>query len=191
MLTPSLLDELQSLLRERGARVADSWRPPASAELVAEKVGALGLTVPAEVSVWWGWHDGVAGDSLQMRLIGLGWEPLQLDDAVEATLTHRRLAETEDPFPDWPQPWLVLGFDGSRGRLVCDTSVEPGEPSPIYVYFDDEPPAGPILPSLGEVVSFWIKAIRDDVLKVDDDGAFAYMSPEQLTSAAGPLANLL
>jgi hypothetical protein len=191
MLTPSLLDELQSLLRERGARVADSWRPPASAEVVAKKVRALDLTVPAEVAVWWAWHDGVAGDSLQMRLVGLGWEPLSVDGAVEATLTHRRLAETEDLFPDWPQSWLVLGFDGSSGRLVCDTSVAPGEPSPIYAFFPEEPPAGPILPSLGGLVSFWIAAIREGVLRVDDEGRFVYLSPDEATRAVGALANLL
>jgi hypothetical protein len=191
LLTADLLDELEALLRDRGARVADSWSPPLAAEVVANQVAELGVAVPVELGTWWGRHNGVA-NVFRARTIGLGWQPLSVGESVEATRAQRELVDTQPDMPPWSRSWLALCFDGSRGSLACETDVASGAPSPVHMYFaDDESRDRPAVPSIGELVHFWIDAIRDGTLSVDSDGAFVLLSPAEMEQARGPLAELL
>jgi len=193
-LTIAHLEELEELLRERGAGITKRWRTPRSPRAVAEEIARLGLAVPDEAAVWWAWHDGVLESApLHLRCISLGWYPLTVEAAVEATLARRRSDQEFGEWNPWRSSWIELCFDGSHGALAVDAGVAPGEPSPVTLFFDnDEPRPDATLPSVGELVLFWIAALRDGVLRVDGDGGgFAYLSPEEKAQARGVLADLL
>lgn len=194
LVTTELLSELRALLADRGARVAHHWRPQRrTAEEIAQAVDEIGLSLPTELATWWSIHDGAGVDGEPWTPnVSLRWWPLSVDEAIEDTLLLRRIfAELDQPNP-WSDDWIVFGFDGGKGRLVCDGTVAAGEPTPVRTFFVDfwTQPL-PMLPSIGALVTFWIEALEDGTLRVDDDGRFAFVEPDEMQQARGELSTFL
>jgi hypothetical protein len=126
----------------------------------------LGLRLPGEARLWWGWHDG-AETGLISHGIGNGIVPLRLAHAAEQygqVLEDAALvAADRDVFePDdfWRRAWFPLAAP-ARGLLACECPVAEDAPTPIR-YVDFELPVEsqePVASSLGAVVSLWIEAI--------------------------------
>jgi cell wall assembly regulator SMI1 len=117
-----LLDRLEALWRDQGAPIADQLAPGLSHEQLDEYERASGLTFPAEIRRWWGWHDGVRRRLPDMRyesgsLIGVGgWEFLSCAEALaERTLMLEVAPREGDPAADddevdvfWRPSWLPV-----------------------------------------------------------------------------------
>jgi cell wall assembly regulator SMI1 len=82
LLTEDLLEHLAERWRALRAPIANSLRPGLSEAEMEALVDPLGLRLPTEARVWWGWHDGVEVDLLSYG-IGNCIVPLQLARAVE------------------------------------------------------------------------------------------------------------
>ena len=184
-----LVEELGARWRAVHAPVVDRLRPGlADAELDA-LMEPLGLRLPMEARVWWGWHDGVEATSVRLsreREIMPALEFHPLAEAVDRCWTWRRIsrgwhddAPGEQPDPWWDDAWFPITDAGQAGIVACDCSVAAGEPTPIRCVLPPEPgspTAEPVFASLGELVQGMIDAF--------DAGAWRYEEGWQL--AAGP-----
>jgi hypothetical protein len=174
LLTEGMLDELAARWREQGAAVADDLRPGLPEDEVRSAAEAVGLTLPAEVLVWWGWHDGT-GSLTAKSALGLDLLYLPMASAFRLYETERRnaalVADGSDPLSQddvWPRAWLPLSTKGAGMMMVCDCGVAEGGPTPIrhvdHEFFDRS--HTPVADSLGTAVGWWIDAI--------DRGAWSY-----------------
>ena len=135
-------------------------------------VAPLGLTLPVEAQMWWGWHDGVSLEQTAravLREIGPLQQFLPLAEAVNACLEMREMAkEIEPEAPDqfwWPS-WLPLT---QLGHISLDTSGPPDQPSPVHDtdWHHNWDGYTPIAGSLGQLVGWWIRALEDGVWRYD------------------------
>lgn len=188
LLTEELLEALAERWRVLGAPIVDSLRPGLSDAEMDTLVAPLGLRLPAEARIWWGWHDG-AETGLVSHSIGNFIAPLRLAAAVEQygqVLEDAATVAGDDdsvaPEEFWRQDWFPFAMP-TRALLACDCSVASGAATPIR-YVDFEFPAEsrePVAPSLGAVVSLWIEAIDCGAWTYDHDRPGGWeLHPERL-----------
>lgn len=179
VLSEELLEELARCWRSVGAPVLDRLRPGLPYEEMDELTDVLGLRLPGEAQRWWGWHDG-AGSELGVRgnteLTGAGWDFLSLRSVVsqcQLERASRQEALLGEPAAEeqWPLSWLPLSSDLGGALIVLDCS-RPDELITPVLFVDRQVPASelvgsaPRVPSLGELVCWWIGAF--------DAGAYYY-----------------
>ncbi len=183
LLTVELLEALAARWQAIGAPVADLLQPGLSDEEMDHLTEPLGLHVPYEARVWWGWHDGAPSDRkpFQREISGAGWKFFSLSRAVQEAEVQRRRAEDiagsreEAERILWRWAWLPLSDDYHGGVIYVDGTADPDEgPTPIYY---TEPEIGtrradrPSARSFGEMVTWWIEAF--------DDGIYGYDAEQQ------------
>jgi hypothetical protein len=170
MLDRALLGCLEAAWSVQGAPIAGNTTLGLSDEEMDEITVPLGLRLPLEARVWWGWHDGVSrgakGELAPERWIGPIGEYLPLRDAVEVYLEERKIfADILEGDPESCRPAAYLPVTYGTGPILCDCSVPAGAPSPIYYTHTHAPPelelAEPRAGSFGEMVSWWIDALTD------------------------------
>lgn len=170
-LTRGLLSQLADAWTAQGAAIAGQLAPGLSDDEMDELTAPLGVRLPLEARVWWGWHDGVPwrtdGERTTGRELGPGMDYLPLRDAVSQYLRERRnfTQVMGDPEPYRPKSFLTITYRG--GPIMCDCAVAPGSPTPIYLAdsHDSQPQdvQNPVARSFGEMVTWWIEAMRDDI----------------------------
>jgi hypothetical protein len=136
VLDEALLARLEQAWAAQGAPIAGNSTPGLSNEEMDDMTEPLGLRLPIEARVWWGWHDGVAwrpnGELTPERWIGPVGEYLPLRDALDLYLEERKMFADVvggDPEPCRPAAYLPITY--STGPVFCDCSVAENEPSPI------------------------------------------------------------
>jgi cell wall assembly regulator SMI1 len=174
LLTEQMLEALEARWREHGAAITQDLRPGLTAAGMQAATEPLGLTLPTEARVWWGWHDGTASTT---GTSALGLDLLYLPLATALALYGKQLSIAErvaagpDPLkPEdvWPPTWLPLSTKGNGAMMVCDCAVAEGVATPIRHFhheFHDQSRT-PVADSLGTVVLWWIDAL--------DQGAWTY-----------------
>jgi hypothetical protein len=169
MLDIKMLHQLERRWRALDAPIVDHLRPGLSDAEMDSLTQPLGLRLPAEARTWWGWHDGVSKDTIQLqgeRAIGYLWSYIPLGEAIAECQRCRELSDemfeiSGDREPRWWSPsWLPIVIDPPIA-LVCDCAVAEGEPTPIRRI---TPPEGQSMPepsvtSFGALVTHWIEAI--------------------------------
>lgn len=172
-LTLELLARLEGRWRDIGAPIAQHLRPGLSAERIDEIVAPLGLTVPAEARVWWGWHDGASASTRPDGEPFPGWWFPSLGAAVSQAEWERReavaLAGEDAEKLLWRASWLPVATDIGGNHAALDCAAPPDEPSPVY-YADREGGAEKFEPraaSLGLMIQWWIDAIDSGAAHFD------------------------
>jgi hypothetical protein len=178
LLDLAMLYAYEERLRTQGLPVGRWLKPGLTDEEMDEIVAPLGLSLPTEGRVWWGWHDGetVEGRDKVIR----PWRSfLSLAESVRVYRELRSMAEelVEPDIPPlddadyrWNPTWLPI--TGIQLPFVIDCSVAEGEPTPIRcIDWQDvdgffEPRAG----SFGQMIIWWMSAI--------DSGAWRW-NPER------------
>ena len=146
----------------------------------------LGLELPTEGRVWWGWHDGT--EDVPECQIGPDLPFLSLAVALERRAEYLRLARElwgADADAAWDPTWLPV-TDPSRASIALDCSVPSGAPSPIRVIEFEAAPSVNAVPraeSLGEVVALWVEAYDRGVWGFDAEKGLWEYRPERLSSA--------
>jgi cell wall assembly regulator SMI1 len=172
MLSHELLEQLERRWREAGWRGLGRLRPGLSDEQLDALTEPLGLRLPTEARMWWGWHDGIvpSGPGFEAVFGGSDFEYLPLDRAVDAYLLRRALAaevavaSQADGYGEeywWHPSWFPITEGGGGTTIACDCSVPFGDPTPIRsVRWDlGDEWAVPRVDSFGELVRHWIAAI--------------------------------
>lgn len=164
LLTFELLDQLEARWRTQGARIADVLRPGLPEARIDELTAPLGLRLPYEARLWWGWHDG-ADEPLGARTLEYGMTPLlnfaPLNMAAKWYPERREIAldtDMGDADEFWSPTWFPIA---QLGNVACECDVEDGAPSPILDvdYHHGDVPGAVAARSFGEMVSWWIEAI--------------------------------
>lgn len=166
------LDHLEALLVGQGAVVVQRLRPPVSAEALAAVEDYLDLMVPAELRMWWDWHDGTdvkMGERAAHGTIGPFFAPLSATQAIDVTGECRDGALEDAPHdPDflWKANWLAVW---SYGKVACDCAVGVDAPVPILSvdYHHVDVPGTVVARSFGEVIGWWIEALECGAWRYD------------------------
>lgn len=151
MLTTDQLAALEERWRRVKAPIARSLLPGVSADEIHSAFEEFPqLTIPRELELWWGWHNG-ADPKLGSDRIGGDNKFITLDKAVAV---YRKefdyLPEEEEHLLQWilsGRPWL---------RIEC-TPESPDIGSIWFEGFGEE--SRLVLPSLGHAVEVWTDAI--------------------------------
>jgi hypothetical protein len=156
-LSIELLDELEQRWRSQGAPVADQLQPGLSHAEMDALVAPLGLTLPDEPRVWWGWRNGARGADLG---VPVGFSHDSLQHAVERAGFQRRIAREvadDDPSSMWRWSWLPWSYDISGAALVIEASDD-AHVSPVSVHLIDDGSDIPVsAPSMGTLVRWWLE----------------------------------
>ena len=109
LLSLELLDEFERQLRLHQAPALDHAQPGLTSEQMHALVEPLGLRLPVEAVVWWGWRNGT-GPQPRFLLPYRAW--LSLEEAVWRAADFREQFDGEllpdDSGPVWPDWWLPI-----------------------------------------------------------------------------------
>jgi cell wall assembly regulator SMI1 len=169
LLDDQLLEELARRWREQGAFVATALRAGLSDEQMDEATAPLGLRLPREARLWWGWHDGASPQIPGIAAeLGPGRAFLSLAEAARECQRLRevmRYAWGDELGSYWRESWLPI--DAYKRPILFDCGVGFDDPVPVRSFFMEDPGAGAEgVRSIGELVLVWIQAI--------DCGAWTY-----------------
>jgi cell wall assembly regulator SMI1 len=173
MLSSTQLERLQALWCEQGAPLAEHLEPGLTDEEIESEMGSLGLRLPAEAALWWGWHNGVPpGRPRDMG--GAAFALLTLEEAVREYHSSRQVAEQAaltDGEADrlWHPTWFPITNTGYGAVIACDCSVAQGAPTPIRAvhWGHKEDSDVPVAESFGQMVGWWIEAIERGAWRYD------------------------
>jgi hypothetical protein len=135
---------------------------------VEAALAPVGLTPPAEILEWFGWHNGTIWSPTEGDVVpGLGmgrFAPLSLIQALEersmmmevaASLEDDPMAIPED-LPLWEVAWLPVGHDAGGSVLTAELGAE--DTVPVRdVSWDDGEFKTVRAESLAAVVELWIE----------------------------------
>jgi hypothetical protein len=179
MLDQATLDAYEARLEAQGVPILDAGKPGLSELEMRDLVAPLGLELPTEGRLWWGWRNGSPRSMNKKPLTPVGNECLTLAQAVDTYRQYRKLVE-ENVEPDrppldepnfrWDPSWLPI--TGFQLPIVIDCSVSERQPTPVRMLSMEEPlfSREPRAASLGQMVRWWIGAL--------DSGAWRW-HPEQ------------
>lgn len=185
LLTAERLEVLASALRERGFPIVERLRPGLTEVQMDALTGPLGLSLPVEARVWWGWHDGATAAG--PATIGPGWWFAPLATCVDSYRELRDIATQPDlhGIEWWPPTWFPIVQGG--WALACDTDVAPDQPTPIRAwYLEDGAPREPSLRSLGALIEMWIDVLRAGAWQYHPEIGGALEHPEHLPQGRRP-----
>jgi cell wall assembly regulator SMI1 len=173
LLSLTQLERLEALWAEQGAPLVEHLRPGLTIEEIERELEPLGLRLPSEAALWWGWHDGVpTGKPREMG--GSFFLFLTLGDAVREYHSSRRVAEAaartdEEADHLWHPSWLPITNTGYGAVIACDCSVAEQAATPIRAvhWGHNEESDVPVADSFGAMVAWWIEAIERGAWRYD------------------------
>jgi cell wall assembly regulator SMI1 len=93
VLSLTQLERLEALWAEQRVPLVEHLRRGLADKEIETQLQSLGLRLPSEAALWWGWHDGVpSGQPRDMG--GSCFAFLPLGDAIREHQPSRRVAET-------------------------------------------------------------------------------------------------
>jgi len=175
LLGADLLARLEAAWAAQGAPALALLAPGLTDDEMSEIVSPLGLHLPLEARIWWGWHDGAHwrpnNERTPERALGPSLQYMPLRDAVEDYLMDRQIFREVEGDPEPFRPAAYFPITRGTGPILCDCSVSEGAPTPIYyAHTHDSTPENmqtPIVRSFGEMVSWWIDALEDGIWRWD------------------------
>lgn len=189
MLSGGLLNQLEEHWRRQRAPLLEHLRPGLTDSEADSLTAPLGLHLPVEARIWWGWHDGVSADVLPgygRTIGGPGFQFLPLKEAVAVYVRWRKLAgelagdfvgdprvQLADQDYWWPPSWFPITSASNGDTVACDCSVAEGDPTPIRVIVAEEMGADrePAVDSFGQMIDWWIEALDLGAWRYDPDAA--------------------
>jgi cell wall assembly regulator SMI1 len=182
LLSAEMLTELEHQWSLQGAPLLEHLRTGLSGQEMDALVAPLDLRLPLEARIWWGWHDGATtnGRPSVRRTVGAGLEYLPLAEAVEQYRACREASQEvagtagqprplSEPEYWWAPQWFPISLTGYGGVVACDCSVGNARPTPIRMIWwaGRESFAEPVTQSFGQMVSWWIDALKTGVWRYE------------------------
>ncbi|WP_445152677.1 SMI1/KNR4 family protein [Baekduia sp. Peel2402] len=156
LLDDQLLAALEQRWREQGAQTPDHMEPGLTDEQIDEITAPLGFPLPDELRTLYRWHNG--SGRYEMAWLRALWA---LDTAVPTSLKD---AVSSD---DWRPGWMQILSERPAVLVDCLANGQHG-PAPVWNHHVEiEAPTRPVFASVGDMVSFWIELIDDDLMYWD------------------------
>lgn len=200
---PKRLTELESEWRRNNAPIADHLAAPATAEELAVVAQVLGVPLPPELLVWWGWwHNGV--NRLQPGTRGgleAGIGPIGMDflSISEALLEREFMFDVAPPPEDtsldgvfWMPTWLPFAKTDANVLFVdCSAVTRDGTVAVHAWWHTPENLHVPLSGSFTSAVAVWVAQLQDGAFSCDSHGYWLRREPPTATTIAltayGPL----
>ncbi len=157
------LDRLEQLFDEQQAPIARQLRPGLDAATLAELTAGLTPGLPAEVRIWFSWHDGA-----EVR----GWEStlpngLLLLSLQEALEEHAAVLAEPGTESYYSPLWLPLCGRGGY-FIAIDRAVAGGEVTPVRYVGPEETDAFVVkAASLTEMIETWVRMCEEGYWRYD------------------------
>jgi hypothetical protein len=116
-----LLQELESELREVGVPVDTAFRSGASAPQLRAAFASIGIAVPDEIVVWFGWHDGV-NRPIGNRVLPI-FEMWSSEDAIRNYVNPKGAPKGSESW-QWNPEWLHFVGDNNGIAVSCGGNLE-------------------------------------------------------------------
>jgi cell wall assembly regulator SMI1 len=172
MLTEQLLDRLTATWRAHGVPGEEALAPGRHVGSFTSDDGSIHVELPAELQMWWAWHDGRVEDWEGTWPIGPSLRPLSsaqsrdrwqrsMEMATDAAAPAPAGTPLADPGYWWRASWVPLFSDGS-GYIVGDCALGGPDVAPIRRIEwgpDLDVVARPRTDSFGQLVEWWIEAL--------------------------------
>ncbi|WP_445152674.1 SMI1/KNR4 family protein [Baekduia sp. Peel2402] len=156
LLDDQLLAALEQRWRACGAQTPEIMEPGLTDEQIDEVAAPLGFPLPDELRTLYRWHNGSGRH--EMAWLRSLWA---LELTVSACLEYQR----DDEY--WRPGWIQLLSERPYVLADCLANDQSG-PVPIWNYHVEiDPPTRPVFASVGDMVSFWIELIDDDLMYWD------------------------
>lgn len=153
MTFPDLLLRLDALLRQHRPAYSATLNPPAAEAELAALEAEFGLTLPAELRLWFGWHNGQQGfDSFFQN------NCLQsVSSAAETMRINCELLAAGDFVPNWWRPgWVPLLENGGGDHVCLDLEgTFTRRPGQLIEHWHDWEPRNVLFPDL----TSWLTAV--------------------------------
>ena len=149
----SLLTRFETLLRQRRPAYYATLNPPAPAAELAAFEAEFQLTLPAELRLWFSWHDGQEGFERFCQNNCLQ----SLSGAAETMRINRELLAAGDFVPNWWQPGWVPFLENGGGDHVCVDlqGTFTGHAEQVLEHWHDWEPRTILFPDL----TSWLQAV--------------------------------
>lgn len=159
-----LLHDLESELAAAGAPFSSHANAGIRDDEVDDLLATAGLHVPTELREWWRWHDGCRVDLRRpfAQEIGPGsWSPMSLAEALADRASWLESATGEADY--WAETWLPFAYGSpDHRRLVGRLDESTADELCVGLWFVfDVPPREPVECSLADVVTVWLRALRE------------------------------
>ncbi len=160
-LNEELLERFERCLSDQRLPWLSARRLPLSDEQIADLTEPVGIELPPELRLWWGWFNGATtpgrvevtpvleADSLESSLLRREWMR-----AVAADAAHDRNEDIEQHFPSSFLP--VLGTGGSA-NIAANAALGPATPLHYVEFHPNDHPLVMLAPSLGDAVHRWVE----------------------------------
>ncbi len=159
----AFLEHFGERVRATGAPIADAWAPGASEEHIDTLLAPLGIDLPGEARLWWGWHNGLRPDVPVLdRYLGTR-EPLPVEYAAQFYEQEAGAQRQAFGFDG-----LLLGFL-EKPDIYFGCAGPRDQPVPIYVRNDIETPTI-MLPSIRALLLAWIEFLDLGAWQLKPDG---------------------
>ncbi|GIF26087.1 hypothetical protein BJ973_003357 [Actinoplanes tereljensis] len=168
MLRNEDLIRLEAAWVAQGAPIAGDLAPGLGDARLDELLAVDDLVLPAELRLWWGWHDGVGSGVWNEPVSRLGagsWAFLSLGEALEQRRSEISMgggsfpADPGDWAGQWAPWWLPVAVAGSA-YLFADLSAV-GLEAPIHLWAQQPDDVFTVqFPSFGDVVAGWADGLE-------------------------------
>lgn len=170
-----LLVRMEEHWRQQGAPIAEAVHPGASKAALSTAERRLGLRFPAEVRLWFEWHDGTQGGGPigAPTFYSYPFAFFTLDTAVKESLWARDMAASlQGAFEPgrvlWDASWLVLSKTPVGEMLVVECSQAGGTPAPVRIIeWSDERVTKVRFASLTDYVSRIVREMDEGRMRFD------------------------
>lgn len=189
VLDDQLIGNYEERLVAQGVPLGEWGRPGLTSLQMEKTVRPLGLALPTEARVWWGWHDGCPGEGRRKLLGPARQEFLSLTGAVETYRRYREVVQElvvpdipglADPDARWNRSWLPI--EGPQHPTVIDCSVVEDQPTPVRIIALEDVLGSPrpVAASLGEMVALWVRALDGGAWCWDVEQRMWRVEPERM-----------
>lgn len=198
-LLPELLGRLEASWESHGVVVPEHFAPGLSQEAIQSALADLATPVPAEITEWYGWHNGGGPNSEHVARLGpSSWRAMALEDALGERLDRLQganylAADMGGQMPAshwWELNWLPIAHNGGQGVLAVDLGTGRDGMDVRNVSWDDPESFRHVWAgSLADVVATWQRVL--DTGGWDWDPALRIWTGDQASVGADPATFML
>lgn len=160
-LDEELLARLERCLSDQRLPWLSARRQPLTDDEIAQLTEPIGVELPPELRLWWGWFNG-ATTPARVELTPV-LEVVSLEVALRGRATMRAVAaevaqmRDEDIERHFPSSFLPVFGTGGSVTIAANAGLGPATPLHYVEFHPNDHPLVMLAPSLGDAVHRWVE----------------------------------
>ena len=161
------LENLVSILENKGISIRPHLRPSLSRENVQALLNSFGVVPPEELYALYEWHDGIDVLNTPELLFG-EYQFLSLNDAIQEYQEILKHYSQTSPLINLAQCFPFASFQGANCTIYCDSSLVDGLQHPVIEIFHGIAPLFENIDRMALTVAEWFASGIYDSEPVND-----------------------